>query len=149
MAGVSPSHLSGSVKTVELRGSEDHGDEMRVDETALRRRVEQEIGLRGLSARKCAQLAGGTPTNSVWSSWLAGKTPLGPSLKRAVADVFDWSDDWWLNPPPLRPREPGEPTLQELNEKLDAVLEVLERMAAQNAEVAELLTKRSQRPSRR
>lgn len=134
---------------MELRGSEDHGDETTVDETALRRRVEQEIGLRGLSARKCAQLAGGTPTNTVWSAWLAGKRPLSYSLKEAVAVAFDWPDDWWLNLPPLRPREPGEPTLRELNEKLDAVLEVLERMAAQNAEVAELLTKKSPRPNRR
>jgi len=149
LAGHTSSHLSGSVKNVEVRGSEDHADEMPVDEAALRRRVELEIGLRGLSARKCSLLAGGTPSNSVWSKWLAGHIKLGNSLKLAVAEVFDWPADWWLNPPPLDVREPGDPTLRELNEKLDQILQVLGRMAAQNAEVAELLTNNSPRPNRR
>ena len=122
---------------------------MSVDEPALRRRVELEIGLRGLSARKCSLLAGGTPSNSVWSKWLGGHIKLGNSLKLAIAEVFDWPADWWLNPPPLDVRAPGDPTLQELNEKLDQILQVLGRMAAQNAEVADLLSTKSQRPSRR
>jgi hypothetical protein len=123
--------------------------ELVIDEPALRRRVELEIGLRGLSARKCSQLTGGTPSNSVWSKWLAGDAKLGNSLKAAVAVVFDWPSDWWLNTPPLELREPGDPTLRELSEKLDQVLEILGRMAAQNAELADVLGAPSRRPSRR
>jgi hypothetical protein len=123
--------------------------ELVVDEVALRRRVELEIGLRGLSARKCSQMTGGSPSNSVWSKWLAGDAKLGNALKAAVAVVFDWPTDWWLNPPPLDLREPGDPTLRELNEKLDQVLEILGRMAAQNAELADVLAAPSRRPNRR
>lgn len=133
--------LSDSVKTVELV------EHTPPSEDELRRRVERELGRRLISARQAA--VDGEVSNTAWSTWMAGKTPLGNAMKAAVARAFDWPSDWWLYPPAEPVGGPDDPTLRALDEKLDAILEILERMAAQNASLAELLGSGSRRPSRR
>lgn len=66
----------------------------------LRKRVQWEIRVRGLSVRRAAAL--GHLSNQAWGSWLNGGN-LTNAMRVSVAKAFGWDTDWPENPP-LTPR---------------------------------------------
>lgn len=80
-----------------------------------------------MSARAAAMAAG--ISNTTWSNWERSGGAPGPTLQRAISELFDWPIEWPDRPPP--PRDPVS--------RLDARVEELERQVSQLSQLVDFL----------